>query len=324
MKKILFAALLGLGVSLTQPLNADQNVNATVIERTVQPLNFTQDIDASAYERLSVQAVYSDGTPSVKTFTDGAKANARITVSSASYVLASTPTLIINGVTLAYVPVATASGTAKAIADAIMANGSLNTIIVATWTAAGVVASTAVAVGDTNYFLSSSSQAALAVTGQYQGGAANEVVSSAITETAHGFATGLRVLFQKSAGTDPQNLASGTTFYVIKTTDDAYKLATSSTNAAAGTAITVSTFTGGGTYAVTPLTLSIGSAGFLWQASNDATNYSALSITTVTYTAAGNTLWDLSTFAYRYLRLVFTGPTNGAINIAVKLNGRKP
>ena len=65
--------------------------------------------------------------------------------------------------------------------------------------------------------------------------------SSANTTVAyngHGFSTGDKVIYT-AGGTRLTNLISGTTYYAIKVDDNNFKLATSSSNASSGTAITI-------------------------------------------------------------------------------------
>ncbi|MGB8168696.1 MAG: hypothetical protein WCF18_14460, partial [Chthoniobacteraceae bacterium] len=58
------------------------------------------------------------------------------------------------------------------------------------------------------------------------------------TASGHGYATGDKVLYTNT-GTNIGGLTSGTYYYVIKVSDTAFKLATSASNATAGTAITL-------------------------------------------------------------------------------------
>lgn len=330
MKRITY--VLGLALAsmalLLGSAQARQRFNGQFVNMAA-PLDFTQTVDISDLDRFSMQATYSDGTGSSDTISDGAKSTVQITVTSNSYVLASTPTLIINGVTLTYIPVGTSTGTAKVISDAIMANSSLNTIIASSWTGTttGVVYATAATVGVNAYSVTSSSWAALTPSNfAFSGGAASDVsTDDSFTQTSHGFNTGLKVLFQKTSGTDPTGLTSGTTYYVIKVNDNSYKLASSSTNAVAGTAVDITALTGSGSFGNTPLALVAGSAGCKWQASNDSvvSTWKDVNTSSVTYTAAGTTFWDFGQFNAKYLRLNCVGPTSGAILWNVTVYGKK-
>lgn len=332
-KYLVIFATVGAFFGPLRPAFAGIEVTGSMMDRSAQAVSVSQDFDMSGFNRFSVQAVYSDGTPTAKSFTDGAKATANITVSSAAYVFNSTPTLKINGVTISYTPVATATGTAKVISTAINANASLNTVIVATNGAntGTVVYATASAVGTSvnSYIIESSSAAALLPSNNtFSGGQDTDVslTADSISETSHGFTTGLRVLMATSSGTAPTGLTTGTTYFVIKIDDNSYKLATTANNAAAGTAVDITAQAGGAWVSVGPLALAVGSSAAKWQASNDGTNFTDLSVSSVTtssVSSGGNQIWDFSTYGYRYLRFNFVGPTSGGVNLGIKLHGKK-
>ena len=67
-----------------------------------------------------------------------------------------------------------------------------------------------------------------------------------ITYVAHGFVTGDLVTYTDGGNTAITNLTDGAQYYVIKSTDDVIKLATSSANAIAGTAINITGTSGAG------------------------------------------------------------------------------
>jgi hypothetical protein len=67
----------------------------------------------------------------------------------------------------------------------------------------------------------------------------------------HGFSTGDKVT-ATSSGTLPAGLTSGTTYFVIRSSDNALKLATSAANAAAGTAVNITAAASGGQHLLTP------------------------------------------------------------------------
>lgn len=66
------------------------------------------------------------------------------------------------------------------------------------------------------------------------------ITTNVITETAHNFVTGQRVVYNNGGGSSITGLTSGTTYYVIKVTDNTFKVATTAANAFAGTAIDIS------------------------------------------------------------------------------------
>ena len=83
-------------------------------------------------------------------------------------------------------------------------------------------------------FVSSNTTNALTIDTTTLGGAAG----TNLTSTSHGLSTGDKVVYT-SGGTALNNLSSGTTYYAIKVDDNNFRLASSSANASAGTAITV-------------------------------------------------------------------------------------
>ena len=70
-------------------------------------------------------------------------------------------------------------------------------------------------------------------------------------ETTHGFWTGCRVRLT-TTGTLPSGLSTGTDYYIIDSSSQTFKFATSRDNARAGTAINITGATGGGTHTVRP------------------------------------------------------------------------
>ena len=72
----------------------------------------------------------------------------------------------------------------------------------------------------------------------------NTISSNQITITSHGWATGDTVVYDRNGNTALTNLTDGSTYYVIYVAANTIKLATTSANATAGTAITL-TATGG-------------------------------------------------------------------------------
>jgi hypothetical protein len=219
--------------------------------------------------------------------------------------------------------------TAKAISDAIQANSILASEIKSTWTAAGVVTATSAVVGaGIRYNMWSSSYTAMApFAPQFYGGTASNIVtaSSKLNIAAHGFTTGLPVLYAKTAGTDPGALVSGTTYYVIKVDANNLKLASSQANAILGTAVSIATQTaqGRGSFSLTPLAIA-GTPAFKWQYSNDNSNWVDMSVSSVTMTslAPATTVWDFGSITYRYIRLNVTAPTAGGISLVVTGVGR--
>ena len=70
--------------------------------------------------------------------------------------------------------------------------------------------------------------------------------SDTITYVAHGFVTGDLVTYTDGGNTVITNLTDGAQYYIIKSTNDVVKLASSSANASAGTAINITGTSGAG------------------------------------------------------------------------------
>ena len=144
-----------------------------------------------------------------------------------------------------------------------------------------------------------------------------------ITEASHGFATGMGVVYSTGSNLTVGGLSHAATYYVIRVDDNTYKLASSANNADAGTAIDL-TSAGNATFTLIPQAFaSAASDGIKWLGSNDGTSYYDLSTTTVPYTADGGAVTSFADFPYKYLRLSFTKPTTGALNVKAVFNGRK-
>jgi len=226
---------------------------------------------------------------------------------------------------------ASSQATATNVAAAI--NTAFSGVIVSTAHApnaisAGIVFATSSVVGLNAYSLATSSYAALTPSSMFfQNGLEPDisVTDDSFAKSNHGLTTGLKVLVATptAPGTIPTGLVGGTTYYAIRSSDSLYKLATSSTLAVAGTAVDVTALIGNSTLSVAPLSLSIGSAGFKCQASNDLSDWSDLGISSVTYSAAGNSIWDFGANNYRYLRINFVAPTAGGISLDLNMNGKK-
>ncbi len=148
--------------------------------------------------------------------------------------------------------------------------------------------------------------------------AAVNTTTDVITKTAHGQVTGAKVALT-TAGTLPTGL-SATTYYVIKLTADTFQLASSLANAAAGTAVDITT-PGFGTHTITPALLVTTGAVAKLQVSNDGTNFTDVTSATVTITAAGSVVWIFGVqstgqpFRSKIVRLLFT-PTTGSVTLS--------
>lgn len=173
-----------------------------------------------------------------------------------------------------------------------------------------------------NYAMVSSTGTYLTPSAANMSGGVNPDVSTTtanITISTHGWSDGTALLFETVSGTAPTGLTTGTTYYAIYVDANNIQLASSLANAEAGTEISITAFTGLGSFGLTPLTWT-GNAVKL-QASNDNTNWSDISGTSTTLTAAGNTIWNIIDPFYKYIRFVYT-PSAGATDLTVTVYGK--
>lgn len=316
----------------------------SITTATGTAINLAAAIDASDYfEAVAVSTVvFATATYNGVAPNSWTAATSAPTVISTSAPLFSggleNARLYINGVSLIqgtdWTRGATSALTAKAISDTIMARSALTSIIVSTYTSGGIIFATSTLVGVNAYETFTSTSGALRLAGSatantatFSNGLASDIASSVFNENNHRLTLGLPVLYTTSAGTAPQNLVAGTTYFVVPTDRNNFKLASSQANALANTTLTVSTFTGAGTFVLTPLAISASPAnlGFKFQVSNDNTNWADLAVSSVTLTATSNStsFWDLGTPAYRWIRAFFVGPAQGGYAITITANGRQ-
>ena len=143
--------------------------------------------------------------------------------------------------------------------------------------------------------------------------------ANTVTIAAHGFFTGLKVVTTTS-GTAPGNLTAGT-YYLIVVSSSVIKFATSLANAKAGTAVDISNAGGvGDTQTITPSAL--GTCTFDLYASNDGTNYVALSVGSGSIVSGTNYLLPILDKFYKYIRLSYTIPA-GALTVNATLYGKQ-
>ncbi len=182
-----------------------------------------------------------------------------------------------------------------------------------------------------NYSMVSSTQNSLSVSGALMTGgtAPGDVLGSKVFTAAGTFGLPLALPVLYAVGSNPAigGLTTGTTYFAVPLGGNTFSLAKYSSSAVAGLSadfVTVAASTASGTtantYTLAPLAWA-GSATYLWQTSNDNSNWSTAPSTgtvTITSTSAGSPLsinWGV--LGYRYLRLNFTAPTSGGLAIQV-------
>ncbi len=118
--------------------------------------------------------------------------------------------------------------------------------------------------------------------------AAVSTTADTITIASHGMVTGAKIALT-TAGTLPTGVTA-TTYWMIKVDANTLKFASSLANAAAGTAVDLTT-PGIGTHTLTPALLVTTGAVAKLQVSNDGTNFTDVTSATVTITTAGSSMW---------------------------------
>lgn len=129
------------------------------------------------------------------------------------------------------------------------------------------------------------------------------VAANTITETAHGFKTGLKGQLTTD-GVLPAGLAAATDYFVIVVDADTYKLAASLANAQAGTAVDITAAAGGGTHTFTATSLA--GASVKLQASLDGSVWVDVASSSSNITATGNFIWNVDSPYYDYVRAYYT------------------
>lgn len=266
--------------------------------------------------------------------------NTNLTVGGATFSNGQdTATITINGITLtagtqgsgSFAIGANAGATAINISSAIRNTPSLAAIALSTTTAAqSVVYATSTADGVAANYVNSTNSSGLTVT-SFSAGAdpANVINTAVISIPSHGFTTGFQVLLTTGSALRLAPLNWGTTYYAIRVDANNIALATSLTNAVAGSSITItssSTLTTVPSFTLTPLGIA-GGASWKWQVSNDGLNWTDLA-TPAPYTVgtfvfpSTSTVVDFGEVDYQQIRMNVTAPTAGGVGLKVPVQGR--
>ncbi len=307
----------GTATSIASILNLIPGVSASAAGSVVFATATTAGIAGNSFTLTSSSPSFM--TVASPTFTGGVD-NAKICINS---------TCVVQGTD--WTRVATASGTAKAISDAITAKSGLSSIVKSTWSAAGVVTSTSTSVGVfANYTITSSTPSALVLShAMYVGGlsSAYTINTGVINIPNHGLTTGFAVLFSTPAGTGITPLVNQTTYYAIPVDANNIEIATTSARAQSGAFVTLtsSSTTGPHTFTLAPVVYA-GTAGMAWYGSNDGVNYNPVNVSSVTISSPPSsptsTVWDFGTVNYQFIQLQVVAPTTGGLNLVVNVNGK--
>lgn len=151
------------------------------------------------------------------------------------------------------------------------------------------------------------------------------VANNSVGETAHGYLTGLQGQLT-TTGTLPGGLSTATNYYLIKVDADNYKFASSRANAQAGTAIDITSASGGGTHTFTPT--SGGTVGeFVVQATNFAisddiwTELALSSVITVS-NSSDTAIISLNQVPFKALRVGYV-PSSGQGTYRIRISGKE-
>lgn len=318
-------------------------------------VNIANMLNFSTYSITAATATIGASTGVVLTaITSGTAGNSYTLFSSTPSALAMGTTNFVNGRNAAvlkfngfsftngidWLTGTTASATARNISNMFATNPVISTMINSTWTANGIVFSTSTAVNISSYTFYSSTQAALTVSstqtftgdgsaiGAFSTGTASMInLVTDFISTTNAFTTGMAVLFSTTTGTSPVPLVNQTTYFALNATPLTFQLAFTATGAIAGLPIniTTATATGGGSFSLTPLPFN-GNASAAWQVSNDSVTWAVVNVSSLSFTSStlqnSTTYWDFGNINARYLRLNYSTPTAGGVNMKVYLNGK--
>jgi hypothetical protein len=332
-----------------QFVRGDTVINSTLASTT----SYTLDRGSPVLDLVAIQAIYSNGTTSAKTFTSGVEVDqvtfaSKVSSGDGDYFVLSdysglswavaldTTGLAANTPTgAAWVAVPSGRKVYTDISAATTGSDIATAVLTAINALTGFSAKVTGATSTTHINFTNAlpgavtapavySKAGAAGTGSITkavtiAGAASKISVSndTITITAHGQATGSKGQVTTSV-TLPGGISGSTDYFVIAVDANTIKLATSLANAVAGTAVDI-TDVGVGTQTFTPTTST--SNVLKLQASCDNVNFQDISGDTVTIaTSSGNTLWDLQRPGYRYIKILYT-PSAGQIALQVVVNG---
>lgn len=277
------------------------------------------------YATAPVGAVYNN----IAVVTNNANT---LTVSSPTFLGGQDATIIgVNGVTFKqgkdWFAGSTAAGSATNLAAAINAQAQTSGWLMAT--ASGPNVNIQSLAAGASFALASSNVTASTATATTIGAAtpAWSLGGTTINLPSHGFVTGLAVLYSTvSAAPGIGGLTDQATYYVDVVDANDVALATTAVLASQGWVIPLtssSTLTAAKTYAVTPLAFkTAATSGFDWVVSNDGNTWLPLSVSSVTYSAPGSSVWSFGGLPFAYLGLNVTAPTQGAMSLQVTAQGQ--
>jgi hypothetical protein len=248
----------------------------------------------------------------------------------------------IEGVTLtegtSFFAIATASVTAKAIANAISTNTALRDIVVSTHSLGtsptGIFFTSSTY--NTAYMFSFSAGPGISITRtstiSMTPNIAVDVDTIAIQNS--GYSSGLPVMVSTQLVNNmPPSLLSiglhsGSTYFISMVDDGSFRLSPSRVSVSTGGYINISNIgVSNSSFTIIPLPFAtIGTSGFKWQASNDGStwvDFNASSVTSTSLSASSSTLWGFGQPTFRYLKGSYSPSQFGGNNIKAIFYGRE-
>jgi len=319
--------------------------------------NGTPIATAGVFDELSIQLVYTDGTPAVKTAVTGTLDLSTVTcpavagaadrdyiiykdtagLSWAVYLDKTGTSVAPTGALYTAIPAARkAKADVSGVSTNIQVAAAVRGAFVALTSFTGVC--TAAAVGDGTITFTSVTRAPCAVmvpknlddstagsitvlhsvTGVVS---TVNVTDNTIAIASHGLSVGLKIALTINSGTLPAG-TTATNYYIIPVTASTVSFATSVANAIAGTAVDI-TDQGDATKIMSLTPAALGTGTLKLQGSNDGTNYDDLaSMVTAAITAGGNKLLKLASTCHKWTRVVYTAGT-GALTASYVVCGRR-
>ena len=297
---------------MSTPITAPRLATAIDVEDSVAAASAIYGVQNA--DRMSIQVNAVDSTPAEEAFVAAdvdPSTFATGTVTVVDYTDLAGATLTVNGTALVegvdWTAAVDNDTTAASLELAIEAVTNINSsatgaAITVTYAVAGTVGNAA--------GLVSSEPVSLTVSGATLTGGED---LSYITLTAHSFVTGLAVAL---TGTNLPAGLSATDYWVIVVDEDTIRLASSLSNANAGTFVIITT---AGTTADAELTpAALGSSTVVVEASLDGENFFAYATPkTVTITTTGNQFLDCGQLTVPYVRVRFVPPEEGSLTLTV-------
>ena len=277
------------------------------------------DINLSDVDQISAQINIVDSATTIASFIDGVRSTGTVTVTDFS--LAAGTVVTVDGTALTEGVDWTAETSNDVTADNLAVAIDAIAAVTAANPAAAIITVRGASVGTAGNVTTTVTGTGVTVQqATLAGGLNSDVVGTpafSITETAHGYSTGLKVNYDVVGGTTIDNLVDNTDYFVIKVDANTVQLATSEANAIAGTEIQIDNAdnaVGGGSFTLTPTALDVD---VTVQGSNDGTNFTDVSSSTAT--TNGVTLFAIPEITFAYLKVIVE-PNDSEADVVVTIH----